>query len=158
MSKKKKPICSVENCEKLHTAKGYCQTHYVRLKRKGLLGDPAIQIKGRTVCDIPSCGNAHVAKGMCGYHYRISYYHKLSMEQISLLPLNCFFCNSTKDLVIDHDHACCPPKQQHTCGKCIRMVLCRKCNSGIGFLGDDARLYKVIAEYLESSNKDSRLF
>ena len=158
MSKKKKPLCSIEECGKPHTAKGYCQTHYVRLKRKGALGDTAIQVKGRTRCEVDNCKNPHTAKGMCAFHYRIGYYHKLSIEQISSLPSECYFCKSSKDLVIDHDHSRCPPKQHHTCGNCIRMVLCRKCNAGIGFLGNDATLYKVIANHLENNNQNLRLF
>src|ERR1035437_5195185 len=31
---------------------------------------------------------------------------------------------------VDHDHSCCPGKK--TCGNCIRGLLCRDCNSGLG--------------------------
>lgn len=37
-------------------------------------------------------------------------------------------------LTVDHDHACCPTKQ--SCGKCIRGLLCSRCNIAIGLLGD----------------------
>jgi|SRR6185312_1974714 len=38
---------------------------------------------------------------------------------------------------VDHDHRCCPGSR--SCGKCIRGLLCRKCNVGIAQLGDAGR-------------------
>lgn len=156
MPKKKKPPCSVENCTRPHTARGYCQTHYVQLKRRGAFGHLKVQVKGRTVCSVDGCLSPHSAKGFCELHYRINHYHNLSTEQINLLPKQCQFCSSTNDLVLDHDHACCPTKTK-TCGKCIRRVLCRKCNAGVGFLGDSPRIYRIIAESLEKDH-NPRLF
>jgi hypothetical protein len=37
----------------------------------------------------------------------------------------------------DHDHHCCPgqPKQRaKTCGKCIRGLLCFRCNTALGYI------------------------
>lgn len=49
-------------------------------------------------------------------------------------------------LSIDHDHACCPG--QTSCGRCIRGLLCRACNVGIGYLADDPKLLDAAAAYL----------
>lgn len=35
------------------------------------------------------------------------------------------------DYAIDHDHECCPGP--HSCGECIRGILCKNCNIGIGY-------------------------
>jgi hypothetical protein len=47
---------------------------------------------------------------------------------------------------VDHDHACCPGRQ--SCGKCVRGLLCRLCNTGIGSLKDDERTLRAAIQYL----------
>jgi hypothetical protein len=51
-------------------------------------------------------------------------------------------------LSIDHDHMCCPgPK---ACGKCIRGLLCKRCNGGLGHFGDNIVLLQAAIEYLQA--------
>jgi hypothetical protein len=54
-----------------------------------------------------------------------------------------------KSFAVDHDHSCCPGSK--TCGKCIRALLCSRCNLGLGFV-ERMTLGKV-AEYLEHYNR-----
>ena len=48
---------------------------------------------------------------------------------------------------IDHDHACCPVPaggRARSCGKCIRGLLCFRCDTALGYIelyGDLARAY-----------------
>lgn len=53
------------------------------------------------------------------------------------------------DFRIDHDHDCCPGIT--SCGKCIRGLLCRHCNSGLGNFRDSPRLLGSAIGYLAGS-------
>lgn len=47
---------------------------------------------------------------------------------------------------LDHDHACCPG---NACGKCVRGMLCFRCNSVLGFLEKEPHLLpEYLREYL----------
>lgn len=49
-------------------------------------------------------------------------------------------------LVLDHDHNCCPPAGG--CLKCVRGLLCPKCNTGEGQLDGDPKKIFGIIQYL----------
>jgi hypothetical protein len=63
----------------------------------------------------------------------------------------CAICHGgfgTKGPSIDHDHTCCPSVpggHGWTCGKCVRGLLCIRCNTALEFI-DNHR--DVIDEYL----------
>lgn len=59
--------------------------------------------------------------------------------------------NNGRELVIDHDHSCCP--KGSSCGKCIRGLLCDACNTAIGMLKDNSALARRAADYLEGFGK-----
>ena len=47
---------------------------------------------------------------------------------------------------VDHDHNCC--EYGASCGKCVRGLLCSRCNTGIGKFNDDVALIQKAALYL----------
>jgi hypothetical protein len=47
---------------------------------------------------------------------------------------------------VDHDHACCPAGR--SCGRCIRGLLCTRCNVGLGNFRDNPELLRTAAAYL----------
>ena len=50
---------------------------------------------------------------------------------------------------IDHNHACCPGRR--TCGKCLRGLLCSRCNAGLGSFRDKPDLLMAAVKYLGCS-------
>ena len=47
---------------------------------------------------------------------------------------------------VDHDHQCCPGKR--SCGQCVRGILCRSCNTGLGCFQDDVDVMARAIVYL----------
>jgi hypothetical protein len=63
----------------------------------------------------------------------------------------CPFCPpgdaSPKEWHVDHDHDHCPG--QATCGACLRDILCRRHNMGLGYFDDDPAQLRAAADYIE---------
>lgn len=51
---------------------------------------------------------------------------------------------------VDHDHTCCPGEK--SCGKCVRGILCRRCNSGLGMFDDSEVSVASALKYLQREN------
>jgi hypothetical protein len=84
------------------------------------------------------------------YHISVSEFKRLLESQDG----KCAICGKSSDVIarafsVDHDHKCCPGKK--TCGKCIRGLLCERCNSGLGAFKDDPLLLEKAVAYLRSS-------
>ena len=60
----------------------------------------------------------------------------------------CKICGSadSKRLSVDHDHSCCP--NSSSCGKCIRGLLCHRCNKTLGMVNDDVTVLQKMIQYL----------
>jgi Recombination endonuclease VII len=86
---------------------------------------------------------------------QLKYFHSIDIDDYNTLlkaqHSRCAICfeppEKNKWLVVDHDHKCCPGKK--SCGKCIRGLLCDKCNTGIGLLGDSILVLQEAIRYLE---------
>ena len=79
----------------------------------------------------------------------------LTAEQLNALralyDYRCAICRQeTGDsFVVDHDHSCCPEAAQ-SYGKCIRGILCHKCNRCLGAFDDDRDRIAWALDYLNS--------
>lgn len=49
-------------------------------------------------------------------------------------------------LGIDHNHRCCPGR--FGCAKCVRGLLCSRCNQAIALLSEDSKLFQRAVDYL----------
>lgn len=63
----------------------------------------------------------------------------------------CAICQETSpggtgEWHIDHDHSCC--SGFYSCGRCIRGLLCSRCNRGLGFMKDSVDLLHNAVQYL----------
>ena len=79
--------------------------------------------------------------------------HGLTKEQlidmIARHDEKCWICLTNKWEYIDHDHSCCSGKS--SCGKCVRGLLCRGCNFGLGNFCDNIESIQRASEYLSNS-------
>lgn len=55
--------------------------------------------------------------------------------------------DNPKNLSVDHDHNHCATRGR-CCGKCIRGLLCQRCNMTLGYADDDPSLLMEMAAYL----------
>jgi hypothetical protein len=67
----------------------------------------------------------------------------------------CAICGQApeKEWHVDHDHSCCPAEK--SCGACVRGLLCKRCNQGLGHFDDDPERLISAAEYLTKRRRDS---
>lgn len=70
-------------------------------------------------------------------------YDRMFDEQAGLCAI-CHEPDSIK-LAVDHDHACCDG--DYSCGKCVRGLLCKRCNMAIGLLQDKPDIIMNAALY-----------
>jgi Recombination endonuclease VII len=54
---------------------------------------------------------------------------------------------------VDHDHDCCPGER--SCGKCVRGLLCMRCNFLLGYSKEDQSILDNAKEYLIRHAKSS---
>lgn len=72
------------------------------------------------------------------------------------LPETCKIRGTLSHLCIDHDHMCCLGNK--SCGKCVRDLICRRCNTILGRANDDIALLEKAIQYLRrhASGRDNR--
>jgi len=119
-------------------------------------GKPGKFRKGRDVCVV--CSHAkYIAwrKKHPDYVRRSNLSRwKLTLEKFEEIKAeqnnSCLICGREffETPAVDHDHKCCPSGK--SCGKCIRGLLCRACNTGLGNFGDNLELLIKAAKYIRT--------
>lgn len=80
------------------------------------------------------------------YNITLAEYDDMLLAQNGVCAI-CHGVNPGEDaLSVDHDHRCCPGKK--SCGGCVRGLLCRKCNTGLGAFDDNVALLELASSYL----------
>jgi len=142
-------ICSLDGCSLPVYSRGLCNKHY-QSKR-----ELAIPLGELGQCPVPGCEKYIGSRAKCcKNHNKVIFRYGLTLTELIELFADpkCAICEGESDLVIDHDHACCPvdkfPGYKVSCGKCIRGLLCRRCNTALGMLDDDSAKIQGLIAYL----------
>lgn len=80
----------------------------------------------------------------------IKYAYKLEQDEYDeAVKKGCGLCGIKTGVVfaVDHDHSCCP--KTPTCGKCVRSILCSRCNSLLGRGEDSIERLEDAIKYLK---------
>ena len=136
--------CSVSGCVRGSDSRGMCSKHYLKWYAKSR----------KVFCSVPSCGGRLHAKGLCQSHYSIELSFGITAQEwerifqgqrercaVCALPL------TRAQAHTDHDHSCCKAGKTG-CGKCVRGILCRSCNLGLGNFKDSATRLESAIKYL----------
>lgn len=80
------------------------------------------------------------------YNVTAEQYEQLLRSQHGVCAICKQTCSTGRLLAIDHDHRCCTGK--HTCGKCLRGLLCLNCNQALGKMKDSPALLFAAIDYI----------
>lgn len=152
-------MCPGPECDEPGVTKGLCAAHYQQSRKGELRAVKRYSGRSTSPCLVDSCGDIGRTRGLCYAHISISARHHIDpAEYARIYNLGCAnpACSETESLQVDHDHSCeCDGKlsTRSSCGKCVRGVLCKRCNRLASFADQEARnpdLALGIREYIQS--------
>jgi hypothetical protein len=120
-------------CGRVPGHAGECRTPAALAERRARLTD---RRRGKTLVTPEVRSRWHRAHYWVRYGITEAKYNQMLADQGNA----CGICRTPfqgQRVCIDHDHACCPvPASGHTrsCGKCIRGLLCVRCNTWLGWM------------------------
>ena len=171
-------ICSVSNCERKHSAKGYCSMHYKRVKAHGHVNSTRMPPSEQTICTVAECNKSFWAKGYCREHYhRLNRYgdplgssdnqsdtekltkrikqqaqrYGLSLKTLTEMYELCnYSCMAcgTEGRLVVDHDHDCCNHSRRKCGKCVRGLICPACNTFAGYIESNPQRAALVAEYL----------
>jgi hypothetical protein len=164
--------CSIVGCrlDSPRFISGYCRVHYNRIRRTGSPGPLTKRGDIKRECSIDDCHETATPSGACRRHWhkvvqpdraKGQSLKKYGLDEKSYKEIltsqggHCAICPSTAPdksgrwtyFPVDHDHKCCPGRG--SCGKCIRGLVCDRCNLVLGKVGDDIGLLLSMVAYLK---------
>jgi hypothetical protein len=89
--------------------------------------------------------------------HQVKHFYKLSQDDWNAIFESqggvCAICKNPPDenkrqYSVDHDHNCCPGAK--SCGKCVRGILCHRCNIGLGMLQEDVEIINSMLLYMKN--------
>jgi predicted nucleic acid-binding Zn ribbon protein len=96
------------------------------------------------------CKDAARSRAQLRWKRVLTLYNLTQTEWEDILQLQggvCAICQKeSRTWHTDHNHSCCPGKV--SCGKCVRGILCNKCNQAIGLLHENIESLERAARYL----------
>ena len=151
-------LCTFDGCGKIVRVKsrGLCSGHNYQWKMGYDLYPIGSLYNVTKYCIHNNCDNKYYSSGYCQTHYDMLQKLGVTPEKYDELfekqGGKCAICKNEplgrrQRFSIDHDHSCCTGRK--SCGKCIRGLLCNKCNLGIGNFDDDINRLKSAVSYLE---------
>lgn len=148
----KSQVCQFPGCPHPSGKHGVCNPHMVMFRRSSRLAplDWQKNRDGFIKCEVAWCNNTtQPVRTLCPTHAQQARRYGLTHDLLSRLvsPNVCEGCGSSEELHVDHDHECCP--KTPACGKCVRGLLCRRCNHALGLAGDNPEVLRGIALYVE---------
>ena len=153
----KDKTCSVEVCEKPVYSLGSCSYHYsaayhtrpeYRERRVTYVTTYQAKPKSQEVLATYRAKTNLATYGMTPEDYD---------RMLAAQDGGCAVCGGTNDngnrLAVDHDHACC--SGGGSCGRCVRGLLCQRCNSASGLLGDSIERVEMLLDYLRGHRQSA---
>lgn len=145
--------CRYPGCPRPLHRRGYCFGHAKQEAAK-------LPLTGFTAqCEVFECEEiVTLALGgvVCRKHRQQAW--RFNISQVELVKFwgkgKCwnFGCENIGNLHMDHDHSCCPPgkykRGKHSCGNCVRGMLCKDCNTTLGQMKESPRKIRGLANYL----------
>lgn len=144
--------CSLNDCNKSHYAKDLCRMHYSRNVRNGHTNLLTKVIQNEKTYQYGDIKLVYKRNWFLMHHYKMTFDTFLERS-----ANGCEICGNKpeRNLHVDHDHKCCNGRK--SCGKCVRGVICNRCNTAVdklenGLMRADYPLYNKLQEYLEKYN------
>lgn len=136
--KTKTPTCG--HPEKAHAAKGLCTTCYERMRSK----IPERQERVRKY------RKNYTTKNRIKWNLKF-FYGLTPLDVEKLLEIQNYSCAICKELLkprrtVDHSHQCCASTR--SCGKCVRGILCVRCNTFLGVIENNVGILDSVQNYL----------